>query len=98
MASAARAILARPNTEGRSMTVSRVILFGPVPSSPEVESLVDALRAGLRDLDGAGGQRLDVSYRGYTRDHTDSLLDVATEIDSIRPAVVVGWGYNCARV
>ncbi len=80
------------------MAASRIILFGPVPTSHEVEPLLGALRAGLRELGDAGAPPLDVTYRGFTPDHNDSLLDVADEIDTFRPAVVVAWGYNCARI
>jgi putative ABC transport system substrate-binding protein len=80
------------------MAASRIILFGPVPASHEIEPLLAALRSGLRESGDARASAVEVTYRGFTQDHNDSLLDIADEIDTVRPAVVVAWGYNCARV
>jgi len=79
------------------MTASTVIMIGPVLHTREVEQLVTALREGLREFGDAGGHSLDVIYRGFTRDLTDRLLDISSEIEALRPAVVVAWGPDCAR-
>jgi ABC-type uncharacterized transport system substrate-binding protein len=70
----------------------RVLVLGPVYPT----ALVNGLVAMLRDQLSAAG--VDVGYRGYPADYHDRLLDIAAEIDTLRPDVVVGWGPRCARV
>jgi putative ABC transport system substrate-binding protein len=60
-------------------------------------SLVDSLVATVRDALMATARPVDVGYRAFPADQHDPLLDVAAEIDSLRPAVIVGWGARCAR-
>jgi putative ABC transport system substrate-binding protein len=79
------------------MTAPRILVIGPVPATREVEQLVAALSAGLRDLGYVPGRSLELVYRGYTDDRHDPLLNLASEIDALRPAVVVAWGAACAR-
>lgn len=79
------------------MTASRILVIGPVPATREVDHLVAALSAGLRDLGYVPGRSLELLYRGYTDDRHDPVLDLASEIDVLRPAVVVAWGAVCAR-
>jgi putative ABC transport system substrate-binding protein len=72
-------------------------MIGPVPHTREVERLVTSFREKLRELGDAEGRSPHVVYRGFTRDYTDRLLDVPSEIEALRPAIVVAWGPDCAR-
>jgi putative ABC transport system substrate-binding protein len=72
----------------------RVLVLGSVHPTALVNGLVTTLRDQLSTT--AAG--VDVGYRGYPADYHDRLLDIAAEIDTLRPAVIVGWGPRCARV
>jgi hypothetical protein len=66
---------------------ARVLVRGPVHPTALVNGLVTALRDQLATT----AARVGVGYRGYPADHPDPLLDIGTEIDALRPAVVVRW-------